>query len=209
MLSIDHAVLAVADLDEAGERIFRDHGLASVPGGVHRAWGTANRIIPLGSDYLELISVIDPEVATRSVFGRDITAFTADGGDRWAEICLADTDVEATAERLGIKVGSGSRTTTDGREIRWHGAGLEEGVRDPYLPFFINWDVPEDLMPGRMEAEHRIDVQGIKRVEVTGDPGRLSEWLGGEDLPIDVVTGEEPGIRTVTLALGDGGQLVL
>ena len=60
MLSIDHAVLAVADLDGAGERIFREHGLASVPGGVHPAWGTANRIIPMGADYLELISVVDP-----------------------------------------------------------------------------------------------------------------------------------------------------
>jgi hypothetical protein len=209
MLSIDHAVLAVADLDEAGERISRDHGLASIPGGVHPAWGTANRIIPLGSDYIELIAVVDPEVASRSVFGRDITAFTADGRDRWAEICVADTDVDATAARLGIKVGSGSRTTTDGREIRWHGAGLEEGVREPYLPFFIRWDVPEDLMPGRMHAQHRVEVRGIERIEVSGEAGRLREWLGGQELPIDVVTDGEPAIRSVVLSLADGGTLEL
>ena len=209
MLSIDHTVLAVADLDEAGERIFRDHGLASVAGGVHPAWGTANRIIPMGSVYVELIAVVDPAVAQRSVFGRDILAFTADGRDRWAEICVADTDVDATAARLGIRVGSGSRTTTDGREIRWHGAGLEEGIREPYLPFFISWDVSDDLMPGRMEAEHRIEVRGIERIEVSGDPGRLDEWLGGQGLPIDVVDEPEAGIRAVTLALASGDTLEL
>jgi hypothetical protein len=209
MLSIDHVVLAVADLDEAGERFLRDHGLASVLGGVHPAWGTANRIIPLGSTYVELIAVVDPEVANRSSFGRDITAFTADGHDRWAEVCVADTDVDTTASRLGIGVTSGSRTTTDGFELRWHGAGLEDGVREPYLPFFITWDVPEDLMPGRMEAPHRIDAVGIERVEVCGDATRLSEWLGGYDLPFDFVEGTIPGIVAVTLSIAGGGTVGL
>lgn len=163
----------------------------------------------MGSVYVELIAVVDPAVAQRSVFGRDILAFTADGRDRWAEICVADTDVDATAARLGIRVGSGSRTTTDGREIRWHGAGLEEGIREPYLPFFISWDVSDDLMPGRMEAEHRIEVRGIERIEVSGDPGRLDEWLGGQGLPIDVVDEPEVGIRAVTLALASGDTLEL
>ena len=148
MLSIDHAVLAVGDLDEAGARILRTHGLASVPGGVHPRWGTANRIIPLGRDYLELIAVVDPAVADTTAFGRTLQALTADGRDHWAELCVADTDVDATAARLGLEVEAGLRTTPDGREIRWHGAGLEESVRRPYLPFFITWDVPDDLMPG-------------------------------------------------------------
>ena len=208
-LSIDHVVLAVANLDEAGARIFREHGLASVPGGVHPAWGTANRIIPLGEGYIELLSVAEPDLARGSVLGRDILAFTADGRDRWAEICLADTDVDATAARLGIEVASGSRTTTDGHVLRWHGAGLEEAIREPYLPFFITWDVPAELMPGRMRAQHGIDVRGIERVGVSGDRDRLNEWLGGEDLPIDVVSNGEPGIRSVTLSLADGGALEL
>jgi Glyoxalase-like domain len=210
MLSIDHTVLAVADLDEAGDRLLRDHGLASVPGGVHPAWGTANRIVPLGDEYIELIAVVDAEVAARSAFGRDIAALTTDGRDRWAEICVADSDVEATAARLGIGVGAGSRTTTDGRELRWHGAGLEEDVRDPYLPFFIAWDAPKDLMPGRMQANHTVPVRGIAGIEVAGDAERLREWLDGAELPIDVVDdGSGGGIRAVMLTLDDGGLLVL
>src|SRR5687767_15772991 len=42
------------------------HGLASVDGGRHRDFGTANRIIPLGSTYLELVAVVDPGAAARS-----------------------------------------------------------------------------------------------------------------------------------------------
>ena len=114
-----------------------------------------------GSDYLELIAVVDPAVADTTAFGRTLLALTADGRDRWFELCLADTDVEATAARLGLEVEPGLRTTPDGREIRWHGAGLEEDVRRPYLPFFITWDVPDDLMPGRMAADHRTPASGI------------------------------------------------
>ncbi|HEY5861348.1 MAG TPA: VOC family protein [Actinomycetota bacterium] len=208
MLSIDHAVLAVGDLDEAGERILRTHGLASVPGGVHPRWGTANRIIPLGRDYLELIAVVDPAVADTTAFGRTLLALTADGRDHWAELCVADTDVDATAARLGLEVEAGLRTTPDGREIRWHGAGLEEDVRRPYLPFFITWDVPDDLMPGRMAADHLTPASGIERVEVAGDAAVLDAWLGGAGLPIDVVAGPE-GITAVTLSLADGGSLEL
>ena len=208
MLTIDHAVLAVSDLDDAGERILAEHGLASVPGGVHPRWGTANRIIPLGAQYLELIAVVDQATARATDFGRALLALTDDGRDHWAELCVADTDVEATAARLGIQVEHGLRTTPDGREIRWHGAGLEDEVREAHFPFFISWDVADDLMPGRMEADHRVDVTGIARVEVSGDAAGLDAWLDGADLPIDVVDGE-PGIRSVTLATAGGARLEL
>ena len=121
----------------------RDHGLASIPGGVHPAWGTANRIIPLGSDYVELI------VGGRSGRGATVGVRSRHPGVHGRRPRPLGGDLRRRHRRrvpppsdLGIEVGSGSRTTTDGRKIRWHGAGLEEGVREPYLPFFISWDVP-------------------------------------------------------------------
>ena len=81
-------------------------------------------------------------------------------------------------------------------------------MRRPYLPFFITWDVPDDLMPGRMVADHRTPASGIERVEVAGDAAVLDAWLGGAGLPIDVVAGPE-GITAVTLSLADGGSLEL
>jgi hypothetical protein len=135
-----------------------------------------------------------------------VLELTSDGRSRWAELCVADTDVDTTAARLGIEVENGLRTTSDGREIRWHGAGLEEEAREPFMPFFITWDVPEDLHPGRMAARHRVDVTGIERVEVAGDADRLHRWLGAADLPIDVVEGP-PAINAVSLRLADGGTI--
>ncbi len=48
-LRIDHIVWGVDDLDRAAAEVQERYGLASVPGGRHPGWGTANRIVPLGS----------------------------------------------------------------------------------------------------------------------------------------------------------------
>jgi hypothetical protein len=210
MYAIDHVVLAVADLEEAGERLHREHGLASAPGGVHPRWGTANRIVPLGRDYVELIAVVDPEVGRATALGRALVALTADGRDRWFALCLSDTEIDATAERLGLAVEPGERARPDGERLRWRGAGIEDGARDAWLPFFIAWDVPPALHPGRAAIDHDADVLGIARVEVAGDTERLREWLGpsGDGLPIDVVEGDH-GVRAVELATERGDPIRL
>ena len=210
MYAIDHVVLAVADLGEAGERLHREHGLASVPGGVHPRWGTGNRIVPLGGDYVELIAVVDPEVGRSTALGRAVLALTDDGRDRWFAVCLSDSDIDATAERLGLTVEPGERSRPDGEHIRWRGAGIEDDHRAAWLPFFIAWEVPSALHPGRTAIDHDADVLGIARVEVAGDAGRLRAWLGpsGDGLPIEVVDGE-PGVRAVELATAGGDAIRL
>ena len=207
MLVIDHVVLGVQDLDVAGDRLLSEHGLASVAGGRHANWGTANRIVPLGADYLELIAVVDPEQAAGTALGREMTELTADG-DHWYAICLASDDVDAIARRLGLAVEPGARTRPDGAELRWRGAGLEAPERDPWLPFFITWDTPPELHPGRTFADHPSGATGIAWLELGGDPSRLSDWLGDADLPIRVVEGEL-GLRAVGLRTVGGIELVL
>jgi hypothetical protein len=210
MYEIDHVVLAVADLEEAGERLHREHGLASVPGGVHPRWGTANRIVPLGRDYVELIAVVDPDVGRATALGRALVELTADGRDRWFALCLSDTEIEATARRLGLAVEPGERARPDGERLRWRGAGIEDDHRVAWLPFFIAWDVPASMHPGRTAIGHDADALGIARVEVAGDTERLREWLGpsGDGLPIDVVEGD-PGVRAVELATERGDPIRL
>ena len=68
-MELDHVLIAATDLEEAA-REFERHGLSSVEGGRHRDWGTANRIVPLGNCYIELIAVVDEAVAAESAFGR-------------------------------------------------------------------------------------------------------------------------------------------
>ena len=204
---IDHAVFVVRDLDAAAARWSASYGLASSPGGRHPRWGTANRIVPLGPDYLELISVVEPGVAAGTVLGRTLLDLAA-GGDRWFSLCLADDDLEGTAARLGLEVEPGSRTTPDGDEVRWRGAGIDAPQREPWLPFFIAWDVAPEHHPGRVAADHRVDVLGVSSAEVAGDPERMRAWLGGEDVPIRVVAGE-PALRSVSLRLAGGGELIV
>ena len=71
-----------------------------------------------------------------------------------------------------------------------------------WMPFFLAWDVPEELHPGRARAGHGVRAEGIAWVEVGGDAERLREWLGGEELPIRVIEGE-PGLRRVGVATSD------
>jgi hypothetical protein len=205
MLAIDHVVLGVRDLDVAGERLFEAHGLASVPGGRHAHWGTANRIVPLGDDYLELIAVVDADQAATTAFGRAMTELTADG-DRWFSICLASDDVDPIAARLELPVSQGARTRPDGVEVRWRGAGVEAPTRPLWLPFFITWETAAELHPARTPIEHPSGANGIDWVEVGGDRERLATWLGGADLPIRVVDAE-PEVRRVALTTVGGASL--
>src|SRR5437870_12281035 len=115
-MRIDHAVYAVRELDVAGERLLARHGLESVPVGRHPRWGTANRIVPLGDDYVELLAVVDPDVGVTTTLGRALLDLTAEG-DRWFAICLADDDLEATASRLDLALSRGSRTRPDGSVV--------------------------------------------------------------------------------------------
>src|SRR4029453_4960474 len=73
MLRLDHVVLAVRDLDAPGTRILNELGLGSLPGGRHPGWGTGNRIVPLGYEYVELLAVVDPMEAESSPEGRWIS----------------------------------------------------------------------------------------------------------------------------------------
>lgn len=197
---------ATRGLDEAAERFRRDFGLDSSAGGRHPGWGTANRIVPLGDDYLELIAVVDRATAEATGFGRSIVE-GARAGDAWVTMAVSTDGLDDAAARLGLEVVAGRRERPDGSEIRWRSGGLEEPRREPWMPFFLQWDVPAELHPGRTRAGHGIRVVGIAHVDVGGDEARLREWLGGEELPIRVVEGP-PGIRSVSIATADG-ELVI
>jgi glyoxalase-like protein len=201
MLRLDHVVYAVPDLDEAAVRFREEYGLDSAEGGRHDRWGTANMIVPLGDQYVELVAAVDETAAARTGFGRGVLE-RAEGGGGWFTIAAAAEDLDAVAARLGLEIGSGSRTRPDGQILRWRSAGLDDPRRESWMPFFLAWDVPEELHPGRARAGHGIRVDGISWVETAGDAERLREWLGGEELPIRVIAGE-PGLQRVGVATSD------
>ena len=208
MRRIDHAVLAVRDLDASAGRLWEESGLRFAPGGRHPQWGTANMIAPLGRDYIELLGVVEEDVGSGTELGRTLMELSADG-DRWFSVCLADDDVERTAARLGLTVQPGARMRPDGTEVRWRGAGIEERGEDLWLPFFISWDVPPARHPGAATADHRIQAERIAWAEVGGDEDRLRDWLDGADAPIRIVDGADRRVHAVGIALRDGGEIVL
>jgi hypothetical protein len=206
MLWIDHVILGVHDLEVAGQRMLDQYGLASVPGGRHPGWGTGNRIIPLGEDYVELMAVLDRREAEASFVGRSLLDRVADG-DRLVGWCVGTNDIDGAAARLGLEVGSGSRVRPDGVVVRWRFVGAEVALKRRCLPFFISWEGPRDLHPSRAMVEHRVVPHGISWIEVSGSSSELREWLGGEELPLRVVDGPEDliaaGIAT------DAGEVTL
>jgi catechol 2,3-dioxygenase-like lactoylglutathione lyase family enzyme len=206
MLRIDHVVYAVRDLDDAAVWFRTEFGLDSVVGGRHAGWGTANRIVPLGEQYLELIGVVDEAEAAATDFGRSMLERTQ-AGDGWYTIAVASDDVVMVGERLGLEVDAGSRERPDGGVVRWRMAGLMDPRREEWMPFFLTWDVSREFHPGRARAGHGIQVEGIAWVEIGGDPERLRAWLGEEELPIRFAS-DEPGIRRVAVATSDGEVVI-
>lgn len=205
-LRVDHIVYAVGDL-ELGAAQFRDEfGLGSVAGGRHPDWGTANRIVPIGHEYVELVAVVDRERAAASDFGRAVMTALANARPLagWA---VATDDLDAVASRLNLDLARGSRTRPDGSTLRWRFAGVAPALSTGALPFFIQWDAPPELHPGAAVVEHDGRAHRIARLEVAGEPGALYAWLGDHDLPIQITNGP-PALSAVAISTADG-ELVL
>src|SRR5882724_8147445 len=107
-MELDHVLIAVEDLAAAGRELEARHGLASIEGGRHPGWGTANRIVPLGDSYLELVAVVDASRAAASAFGRWVASavFSPAPLLGWA---ARTSNLDAVARRLKLPVGFGLR----------------------------------------------------------------------------------------------------
>jgi len=195
-LALDHLVLGVADLDDAAAALRDEHGLVALPGGRHPMWGTANRIVPLGAAYLELVAVVDPVVAVTSAFGSWV-ADMAVGRCAWGW-AVRTSDIAATAARLGLDVVPGSRVTPAGTELRWQLAGVPGADTDRTLPFFIEWG-PGTPLPGTAYADHPAGDVRVSGLAVETDAAALGRWTGWTDLAVTVRPGHR-GVVAIELA---------
>jgi hypothetical protein len=204
-VELDHVLIAVADVDAAGREIESRHGLASVEGGRHPAWGTANRIVPLGDAYLELVAVVDAAKAVESAFGRWVASGVSSVMRPlgWA---VRTSQLDDVARRLDLSVHAGSRSTPSGEQLRWRSAGLDQAAAEPALPFFIE-RAPQTKLPGQTAIRHRVGTARIARLVVSADPGRLADWLGSHQLPIAVNKGRG-GLTTIYIS-SDAGEMSL
>lgn len=204
MFAIDHVVITTDDVRALVAELLDRAGLAAVEGGRHTGHGTGNWLVPLGDSYLELLTVVDPDEARGSPFGRFVLDRPEHG---LGLVCLRTDDADAVGARLGRDPQPMSRVTTDGTELRWRLVGLDDALSPARLPFFIEWDLDGATHPGRLPAPHRVLPEGITGLDLGGDATELSAWLGDHDLPVRLVGGE-PGPQAVTVAT-DGGTFVL
>jgi hypothetical protein len=203
VIELDHVLIAVTDLDAAGREFQSRYGLGSITGGRHPGWGTANRIVPLGDTYLELVAAVDAAEAAGSPFGRWVASAPPGRPLGWA---VRTQELDGIAGRLGLTVTTGSRRREDGQVLRWRLAGMEEAVADPALPFFIEWSRGTP-MPGRARADHRDGPLRIDEVRLAGDADRLQKSLGAHRLPITVQAGA-PAVCEVVLR-GAAGSIAI
>ncbi len=143
LMRVDHLVYATADLARGIAEVERLLGIRASLGGQHRAWGTCNALVALGSrSYLEIIAPYPEQgpISGGRPFGLDaagpsrLVAWAANGG-RLHEIRDA-------AAQHGVDLGaiqSGSRQRPDGAELTWELTDLRCVVAGGVVPFFIDW----------------------------------------------------------------------
>lgn len=190
-VQIDHVVIGVRDLDHAAAEFDDRYGLTAIEGGRHPGWGTANRLVPLGAAYLELVTVADQAEAASSEFGRWVSAMM-DGQSGWGWAVRTD-NLDDTAARLALEVVAGSRLSRSGATLQWRIAGVAQAAQEPWLPFFIQWGLDTPL-PGRAPAVHHAGAVALEELVIEGDEERLHAWLGTTSLPLQVT----PGTRGLT-----------
>jgi Glyoxalase-like domain len=204
-VELDHVLIAVRDLAEAGREFEVRHGLASIEGGRHPAWGTANRIVPLGDSYLELVAVVDAFQASETAFGRWV-ASGATGHGRPLGWAVRTSQLDEVARRLNLTVQAGSRTTPGGDNLRWRTGGVDHAAAEPSLPFFIEWD-KQTQFPGHAVIRHPAGTAKITSLVIDGDPRRVADSLGGHVLPIVVREGA-PAVIAIYIS-SEGREIVL
>jgi hypothetical protein len=205
VLDIDHVLIAVGDLEKAAGDLEARFSVASIPGGHHTGWGTANRIISLGETYLELVAVIDKHEASQSAFGSWVARPHPHPNHPlgWA---VRVNNLGPVAERLSLVMRAGSRLRADGVTLRWRTGGIERAASEPSLPFFIEWG-QETPFPGGVVTSHAAGRVELRRLLLDGDAARLEEWLGPNQLPITMRAGV-PSVTEIVLSRA-AGEIVL
>lgn len=94
LAGIDHALVGVADLEEA-RALWTRLGFTLSPRGRHKGWGTGNYCAMFGADYVELLGVVDP-----AGFDNGLKAMLAAQGPGLLGFAIAARDAGLAAAEL-------------------------------------------------------------------------------------------------------------
>lgn len=174
-MRLDHLSYAAGPdgLKSTAHRIGELLGEEFRDGGIHPRFGTRNMLLPLSAGtYLEIVEVLDHPASDKAPFGQAVRARSLLGGG-WMGWVVAVDDIGFLEQRLGRESVPGNRHRPDGVELRWRQLGVMGLQSDPQLPFFVQWE--EGVQHPSAGASGRVH---LDRLEIAGDPGRVSDWLG-------------------------------
>jgi len=170
MLTLDHLVILVSDLDQAVAD-YQALGFAVTPGGTHADGLTHNALVVFADGtYLELIAFVDSRDTRDNVW--DWRQFVGTGGGL-IDYCAASPDLAKETERLrrdGLAVGTpsdGGRHRPDGKQLHWRSARFDQGHR--VLPFLIEDVTPRALRVPPNQTMHTNGVTGIQELTIAVD----------------------------------------
>lgn len=198
-------IVLVEDLGQA-RRDMQDLGFRVDEGGRHPGRGTANLIVPLGQEYIELLAIVDVDEARASADGRPVLAALGRGGPGVARWSVEPSDIAAVGRRLALPVEQRRRIRSDGVEITWRAVGVNEAWASPDRCAFMAWD-DAALRPAGNERSHPNGATAIASLTVEcPDPAAARDWLGG-DVPVAVTlthaVGRGPAELIVATAAGE------
>lgn len=174
---VDHAIIAVNDLEAAARDYEARLGFAVSAGGTHPAMGTRNRLVVLDPEYMELIArtpgtTLAPTSAVTPMFTRapGTIGFALACDDITAELeAIRARDLTVHGPREGRLEGPG------GTARGWRMAAIEDdprlGVEAWRLPFLIQHDSAGEERRRRLTAPdgprpHSLGARGLAHVTV-------------------------------------------
>lgn len=141
-LTLDHVLIAVRDLDAAKDT-FERLGFKVTPEGRHPGRGTSNRLVVFGGEYLELISVHDPD---GDLFRPNLPSFL-DEREGLFIFAMGTSDVyerTCSVRAAGVLITDpvkGSRQAADGSTAySWTQAEIDPDAMPGSQTFFIQHD---------------------------------------------------------------------
>jgi hypothetical protein len=187
--AVDHLLLGAADLDHGIAWVEKITGVKPAPGGSHPGVGTRNALLSLGDRrYLEIIAP-DPSQAAFN-FQIDVRKLAGPRLITWAARTNDIAAVAKSAREAGYRLfgpRDGSRTTTEGRLLKWKTLGVlnKLGVMDvEAVPFFIEWaaesvhpsqDSPKGCELQSFHVEHPDPARVIEILNKLGLDARVSQ----------------------------------
>ncbi len=149
----------------------KQKGIHAVNGGRHESWGTYNSLAYFGLSYIEFLGIENFPIAEKHEENKLVTQIATqlptENGEGPARIAVRTNQIGELAKRLkkaGLAVYGpipGERVRADGQTIRWSLLFPENAADELSLPFFIQWEKPDEERLSELKEQDLIGTHYI------------------------------------------------